>query len=89
MVHGVAAKEVLSFRGVPYGGPTEGENRFMPPTKPTPWTGIREAVKAGPRAIQTGDKNIFSAPLLASTSAVDGKMCPTSRSSPAVRIAWF
>jgi para-nitrobenzyl esterase len=64
MVLGVAAKQVLSFRGVPYGGPAEGANRFMPPTKPTPWTGIRDAVKAGPRAIQTGDKNIFSAPLI-------------------------
>ena len=69
-IRGVAANKVLSFRGVPYGGPTEGAGRFMPPTKPTPWTGVRDAVKAGPRAMQLPDKsfgggpNIYTSPIL-------------------------
>jgi para-nitrobenzyl esterase len=68
-VRGVVAKQVLSFRGIPYGGPTEGKNRFLPPSKAIPWKGIREATRAGPRSMQnkdktTGDKNIFSAPLI-------------------------
>jgi para-nitrobenzyl esterase len=68
-VRGVAARQVLSFRGVPYGGPTEANCRFLPPSKATPWKGIRDATKAGPRSMQnkdktTGDKNIFSAPLI-------------------------
>jgi para-nitrobenzyl esterase len=68
-VRGVAARQVLSFRGVPYAGPAEGKTRFLPPSKSIPWKGIREATQAGPRAMQNtdktiGDKNIFSAPLI-------------------------
>ncbi len=69
-IRGVSANGVLSFRGVPYGGPADGAGRFMPPTKPTPWQGVRDAVKAGPRAMQLQDKsfgggpNIYTSPLL-------------------------
>lgn len=69
-IRGVAANNVLSFRGVPYGGPTEGAGRFMPPVSPVPWTGTRDAVQAGPRAMQLPDKsfgggaNIYTSPVL-------------------------
>src|ERR1700722_3389639 len=63
-VRGIAAKRVLSFRGGPYGGPAEGANRFMPPTAPTPWKGVGNAMKGGPRAIQTGGQTIFASPLI-------------------------
>lgn len=40
------------FQGVPYGAPPIGSLRFMPPTKPDPWTGLRDALDYGRRAYQ-------------------------------------
>ena len=35
------------FRGVAYGADTSGKNRFMPPQKPAPWLGVRDALEWG------------------------------------------
>src|SRR5580658_2712213 len=48
----VQENKVNAFRGIPYGAPTGGANRFMPPVKPEAWTGIRETVEWGPEAPQ-------------------------------------
>jgi para-nitrobenzyl esterase len=53
-IRGVDSDGVLFFRGIPYGGPTEGAGRFLPPTKPTAWTGIRDALMSGPRSVGAG-----------------------------------
>jgi para-nitrobenzyl esterase len=43
-VRGLTSPEGIKiFRGVPYGASTTGKNRFMPPDKPTPWAGVRDA----------------------------------------------
>ena len=46
-VRGTAHGGIHSFRGIPYGASTAGKNRFMPPVKPEPWTGVHDASRFG------------------------------------------
>jgi para-nitrobenzyl esterase len=43
-IRGAAADGINAFKGIPYGASTAGANRFMPPQKPAPWGGVREAL---------------------------------------------
>jgi para-nitrobenzyl esterase len=46
-IRGFKRNGVYIFKGVPYGASTSGERRFMPPAKPEPWAGIRNALAYG------------------------------------------
>jgi para-nitrobenzyl esterase len=41
-VMGMANGRVKEFKGIPYGAPTGGANRYMPPKKAKAWTGVKE-----------------------------------------------
>jgi para-nitrobenzyl esterase len=51
-IRGAMLEKVHAFKGVPYGVSTEGAGRFMPPAKPQPWTGVRDALELGPASPQ-------------------------------------
>ena len=46
-LRGYERNGVYVFKGVPYGASTSGALRFMPPEKPDPWTGVRNALAYG------------------------------------------
>src|SRR5262245_4456600 len=51
-VRGRKMNGISTFKGIPYGASTAGANRFMPATKPTAWTGTRDALDFGPSCPQ-------------------------------------
>jgi para-nitrobenzyl esterase len=51
-VRGFRRNGIFTYKGIPYGGPTSGKNRFMAPTSPESWTGIRNTMDWGPSAPQ-------------------------------------
>ena len=51
-VQGYILDDVYTYLGIPYGAPTGGANRFMPPQKPESWEGIRPAMFYGNDAPQ-------------------------------------
>jgi para-nitrobenzyl esterase len=46
-VRGYVEGGVLTFKGVPYGAPTGGENRWLPAKPPSPWEGEYPALTYG------------------------------------------
>ena len=52
-VRGFLVDGVFTFKGVPYGQTTAGENRWLPAKPPTPWTGEYPALAYGANCPQT------------------------------------
>ena len=51
-IRGGHSRGALAFKGIPYAGSVSGKNRFKAAPKVTPWTGVRDATRLGPPAMQ-------------------------------------
>lgn len=51
-LRGGHSRGALAFKGIPYAGAVSGKNRFKAPPKQMPWTGVRDATRLGPPAMQ-------------------------------------
>jgi para-nitrobenzyl esterase len=77
-VVGYVRDGVNTFKGIPYGETTEGANRFMPPVKAKPWTGVRSSrqyghvAPQGPRAGWANDEEAF---MFAWDDGIQGEDC--------------
>ena len=64
-VRGFTRNGIHTFKGIPYAATTEGPARFLPPSRPQPWSGIRSSMYYGPtcpqrtRAGWLNDENAF------------------------------
>ncbi len=64
-LRGYRDRGVSVFKGIPYGAPTGGANRWMPPAEPAAWSGVRDATELGPMCPQ-----MFGAPLAEETAVL-------------------
>jgi para-nitrobenzyl esterase len=46
-IRGYAQDGINIFKGIPYGAPASGENRFQPPRPAEPWAGVRDTLNFG------------------------------------------
>lgn len=51
-LRGAGSAGIYSFKGIPFGAPPTGRNRFMAPEPPPPWAGVRDALSYAGRAWQ-------------------------------------
>ena len=51
-LRGREQRGIQSFLGIPYARPPIGPRRFRAPEPPEPWTGVRDALRYGPAALQ-------------------------------------
>ncbi len=74
-VRGQQLAGIDAFKGIPYGSPTGGANRFLPPQPPAPWTGVRDALAFGHYAPQSnrprGEKQMQFFDVLTATNRGD------------------
>jgi para-nitrobenzyl esterase len=57
-LRGLVNDGTLAFRGVPFAQPPVGPLRFRAPVPAKPWSGIRDAMKSAPAAMQPGRSDI-------------------------------
>jgi para-nitrobenzyl esterase len=57
-VRGLVTPDHRLFAGIPYAAPPVGALRWQPPMPASPWPGVRDATKFGPRCLQDLDGDL-------------------------------
>ena len=77
-VAGYIHKGIFTFKGIPYAATTEGASRFLPTSKPAPWTGVRSSRHFGyvaPQAPRAGWANDEESFLFLWDDGIQGEDC--------------
>ncbi|HEV7960865.1 MAG TPA: carboxylesterase family protein [Rhizomicrobium sp.] len=74
-IRGLSDGGVKIFKGVPYGAPTSGANRFLPPKPPAPWSDVRDAALLGHRAPQTDSAGFMEEEVVALDRTAQSEDC--------------
>lgn len=77
-VRGSSRNGIFTFKGIPYAASTAGAARFLPPNKPTPWTGVRSSMTYGqvcPQSARAGWANDEEAWLFSWDDGQPGEDC--------------
>ncbi len=77
-VRGYVRKDIYTFKGIPYADTTAGTNRFMPPQKAKPWTGVRSSMQFGdvcPQPARFGWHNDEEAWMFSWNDGIPGEDC--------------
>jgi para-nitrobenzyl esterase len=78
VVRGYIHKGIYTFKGIPYAESTASANRFMPPVKVKPWSGVRSSMAFGsvsPQPPREGWKNDEESWLFAWNDGIQGEDC--------------
>jgi para-nitrobenzyl esterase len=77
-IRGYTRNGIQTFKGIPYAGSTAGKTRFLPPVKPTPWSGLRGSMQYGydcPQQARGGWANDEEAWLFSWDDGIPGEDC--------------
>ena len=77
-VAGYLHEGIFAFKGVPYADTSEGANRFLPPVKCKPWSGVRSSRQYGyvaPQSARAGWANDEEAFMFAWDDGVQNEDC--------------
>jgi para-nitrobenzyl esterase len=86
-LRGFVENGVAAFKGIPYAQSTAGKNRFLPPQRLKPWTGVRDATRLGHPCIQTNpDFPVWLDPMPGSEDCLALNVWSPERARPASKL---
>ncbi|MDP8984550.1 MAG: carboxylesterase family protein [Pseudomonadota bacterium] len=96
-VRGYDDGPIKVFKGVPYGAPTGGAQRWLPPQPPKPWSGVKQTILSGPMSPQNRGSPLAEEAAMSQTGPQSEQCLTVNIFTPAVGarsgkrpvIVWF